>query len=72
MVEVFKTNVHHSDHARVLAEELHTRSRAYRVSFDLSDPDRILRVQCADETIDADLIIQFLDTFGFEAEVLDY
>ena len=70
MVEVFKTNVCDSEHARNLIEKLGERSWEYKVNFDLTDKDRILRVQSRTDSINANAIIELLKQFGFEAEVL--
>lgn len=68
MVEVFKTNVEHPDHAKKLMQKLQEYYPAGRINFDLQDCDRILRVE--DELICAEKIIQLLSTDGFYAEVL--
>ncbi len=70
MVEIFKTNVCDSEHARDLIEKLSERSSEYKINFDLTDKDRILRVQSRTESINASAIIELLKQFGFDAEVL--
>ncbi|RAV98997.1 hypothetical protein [Pseudochryseolinea flava] len=71
MVEVFKTNVRYADDAIKLITELHRLFDHYHANFDLSDCDRILRVQCVHHTIDADAIIALIQQRGFHAEVLE-
>jgi len=44
MIEVFKTNVKHADHAKILVDQIHTTFADYTANFDLEDCDRILRV----------------------------
>lgn len=70
MVEVFKTTVTHSEHARMLVVEIQKTFRGYRVNFDLEDCDRILRVEYHGGSIQASELIRFLQTYGFDAEVL--
>ncbi len=45
MVEVFKTNVQQTEEAEMLIEKLAEHFPAHEINFDLSDCDRILRVQ---------------------------
>ena len=45
MVEVFKTTVSDSYYAKLLLTRIHARFSFYLANFDLSDCDRILRVQ---------------------------
>jgi hypothetical protein len=71
MVEVFKTNVEHRDHANVLIEQIHESFTNYNANFDLEDCDRILRVKCATEPIQSLQLIKLLREFGFYAEVLE-
>jgi hypothetical protein len=70
MVEVFKTNVEDPDHARALVEEIHQTFRDYIANFDLEDCDNILRVECLSGIIHVPALIDFLQEFGCQAEVL--
>ena len=70
MVEVFKTNVEKRFDADLLIEEIHKIFPSYKANFDLDDCDRILRVQSISGEVQADLMINLLMDFGFEAEVL--
>lgn len=45
MVEVFRTNVTRHLHARLLIQKLALHFPACKINFDLSDCDRILRVE---------------------------
>lgn len=71
MVEVFKTNVEDCEHAGVLLDRIHTSFAFYRANFDLDDCDRILRVECKTGVVDAEGIVQLLDEYGYEGEVLE-
>ena len=70
MVEVFKTNVKNSTQADLLIDRFHELSIDYIVNFDLQDVDNILRVQSDTDPVNATLVIQLLEKFGFAAEVL--
>jgi hypothetical protein len=70
MVEVFKTNVRNPAQADLLIDRFHELSIAYIVNFDLEDVDKVLRVQSDNDPVNATLVIQLLEEFGFAAEVL--
>ena len=69
MVEVFKTNVQHPDHARALIDEIHATFRHYTANFDLADCDRILRVK-SPKIVEVFPLLGLLRKHGFEGEVL--
>jgi hypothetical protein len=71
MIEVFKTNVKHRDHANVLIEQIHESFSDYTANFDLEDCDKILRVKCSTGEIEPAQLIRLLREFGFNAEVLE-
>lgn len=71
MIEVFKTNVEQPQHATMLVEQIHRLFTGYRANFDLSDCDRVLRVQASPgREIQPSGIIALLNRSGFHAEVL--
>lgn len=70
MVEVFKTNVQHSDHAKMLIDEIHAVFQNYTANFDLEDCDRILRVKSSRSFVDSFRVLELLKTYGFDGEVL--
>jgi hypothetical protein len=70
MIEVFKTNVEDYQHASMLVDQIHKTFDDYRANFDLEDCDKILRVKCANGSIQPSVLINFLKDFGFNAEVL--
>ena len=70
MVEVFKTNVLDQGQASMLVDQIHKSFRDYKANFDLEDCDNILRVITATGFIRASCLINLLNQFGFEAEVL--
>jgi hypothetical protein len=67
MVEVFKTNVH-KQHAQTVIEILSIYFPDCKINFDLSDCDKILRVEGKD--IQAEIIIELLNKKRFQCEVL--
>ena len=69
MVEVFKTNVQKKTESRKLLGILAERFPSCRINFDLSDQDKILRVE--GEDITASRVILLIQDHGFNCEILD-
>jgi len=69
MVEVFKTTVTDTYYAKLLLRKIHARFPGYQANFDLSDCDRILRIEAA-AGIEVHHIILIVQRFGYHAEVL--
>jgi hypothetical protein len=70
MIEVFKTNVEDSKYADILVEHIQRIFEGYEVNFDLEDCDKILRVKNVFGVVNSDRLITMLNSFGFQAEVL--
>ncbi|WP_187263907.1 hypothetical protein [Pontibacter beigongshangensis] len=70
MVEVFRTNVKDRHKAEKLLYQIHKTFRAYQANFDLDDCDKILRVECVNDSVQPTLLIELLQHNGFSAEVL--
>lgn len=70
MVEVFKTDVKHADHARMLLDQIHNAFSDYVANFDLDDCDKILRVESHKGAVEASHVVDIIRTMGFSAEVL--
>lgn len=68
-VEVFKTNVTDSEHAKWLVDQIERNFTNCKVNFDMDDCDRILRV-VFDGELQCDLLIDLLKNAGYAAEVL--
>ena len=68
MVEVFKTNVEQSMKSEWLISQLIRQVPNGKISFDLEDCDKILRIEA--ESISIQSIIEFVKQNGFHAEVL--
>jgi hypothetical protein len=69
MVEVFKTNVRKKTESRMLLSVLSDTFPKFKMNFDLSDCDKVLRVE--GEDMEALSIIVLIKECGFMCEVLD-
>jgi len=69
MIEVFKTNVRHHDHAAMLIEEIQARFGSYHANFDLEDCDKILRIE-SQHDICNEFVNDLLRSFGYNGEIL--
>lgn len=70
MIEVFKTNVKFKKDALRIVTQLSTHLNECRINFDLSDCDKILRVETASGLISIPSIEKWLQNEGFFCEVL--
>jgi len=68
MIEVFKTNVIKQRQAKTLLKILQGHFNDFKINFDLSDCDKVLRVQGTG--ISAEEIIELVRTNGYQCEVL--
>ncbi|WP_018631186.1 hypothetical protein [Niabella aurantiaca] len=69
LIEVFKTNVLDKTAARALAKSLRRLFPGSKISFDLDDCDRILRIESS-VPIDVRQVTFSLKTEGYRADVL--
>jgi hypothetical protein len=69
MVEVFKTNVQKKTQSKVLLCILSGAFPSFKINFDLSDCDKVLRVE--GDNIEALSIMVLVKEYGFICEVLD-
>lgn len=69
IVEVFKTNVREPAESQRLIGQLLAHLPGRRINFDLSDCDRILRVE--GESVCPETVARILHTAGFHCEVLE-
>lgn len=69
MVEVFKTNVRKKAHDNMLLRMLSDSFPSWKINFDLSDCDKILRVE--GESIQPLPIMVLMKEHGFTCEILD-
>ena len=69
MVEVFKTDVQKKAQSKMLVCILSEAFPSFKINFDLSDCDKVLRVEGDD--IEAVRIMILVKESGFSCEVLD-
>jgi hypothetical protein len=70
IVEIFKTTVDHPAQARLVLEKLQQRFPYYRLNFDLTDCDRILRVEARLGRIDVETIRDIVKACNHDIELL--
>jgi hypothetical protein len=68
MVEVFKTNVQEFSSAETLVKKLLYNFPAYKINFDLTDCDKILRVE--GNNISSEKIMELVAANGYQLEIL--
>jgi hypothetical protein len=69
MVEVFKTNVQKKAQSKMLLSILSEAFPSFKINFDLSDCDKVLRVE--GDNMETLPIVILIEEFGFTCEVLD-
>ncbi len=69
MVEVFKTNVQKKTQSKMLFCILSEAFPSFKINFDLSDRDKVLRVE--GDNLEALRIMVLVKEYGFKCEVLD-
>jgi hypothetical protein len=69
MIEVFKTNVQKKAHSKMLLCILSEAFPSSKINFDLSDCDKVLRVE--GDNLEALRIMILVKEYGFNCEVLD-
>lgn len=68
-VEAFKTNVQKKAQSKVLLGILSEAFPSSKINFDLSDCDKVLRVE--DDNIEASRIMILVKEHGFKCEILE-
>ena len=69
MVEVFKTNVQKKTQSKMLLCILSEAFPSFKINFDLSDCDKVLRVE--GDNIEALRILILVKEYGVKCEILD-
>jgi hypothetical protein len=69
MVEVFKTNVQKKAQSKMLLCILSEAFPSFKINFDLSDCDKVLRVE--GDNIEAVRIMILVKEYGVNCEILD-
>ncbi len=70
-IEIFKTNVRGKRHALYLIGEMNGLFPDHKISIDLDDEDKILRVECKKGKVKAKEVIRLLNRRNFHCEVLN-
>lgn len=71
MVEVFATNIRSFKDAKIIEGLLAILFPSLKVNFDLTDCDRVLRIEAVSGKIDAGLIVNYIRNLGYSIKVLD-
>ena len=69
MVEVFKTNVQKKTQSKMLLRIMSEVFPSFKINFDLSDCDKVLRVE--GENMEVLGIMRLVKEYGFTCEILD-
>ena len=69
MVEAFKTNVQKKTQSKMLLCILSETFPSFKINFDLSDCDKVLRVE--GDNMEASRIMILVKEHGFKCEILD-
>ncbi len=69
MVEVFKTNVLKKTESKMLLSVLSDAFPSFKINFDLSDCDKVLRVE--GDNMEVLRIMILIKEYGFNCELLD-
>ena len=69
MIEVYKTNVQKKTESKLLLSVLSEAFPSFKINFDLSDRDKVLRVE--GDYIEVLSIIRILKQHGFRCDILD-
>ena len=69
MVEVFKTNVQKKAQGKMLLSVLSEAFPLFKINFDLSDCDKVLRVE--GDNMEVSTIMMLVKQHGFNCDVLD-
>jgi hypothetical protein len=69
MVEAFKTNVQKKAQSKMLLCILSEAFPSFKINFDLSDCDKVLRVE--GDNMEALRIMILVKEYGFKCEILD-
>ncbi|UJF29564.1 hypothetical protein L0B70_12095 [Kaistella sp. 97-N-M2] len=71
MIEVYSTNITKKKHAKSVLETLRTEFPEYMISLDLSDCDKILRVENPQGTVDKETVKNLVNNLGFDIAELE-
>jgi hypothetical protein len=69
MVEIFKTNVQKKTQSKMLLYVLSEAFPSFKINFDLSDCDKVLRVE--GDNMEASSIMVLVKEHGFQCDLLE-
>lgn len=68
MIEIFKTNITNQEQAGGVYDALARLLPGARISFDLDDPEKILRIE--DDMVDAGMVAETVESLGYVCKVI--
>ena len=71
-IEIFKTNVSGKRNARYLIGEMNALFPNHKISINLNDSDKVLRIENRKGPVKTKEIMQLLERRNFRCEVLNY
>lgn len=71
-IEIFKTNITGKRNALYLIGEMNAIFPNHKISIDLTDRDKVLRVENSKGNVKAKEIIKLLERRNFRCEVMNY
>jgi len=71
-VEIFKTNVIGKRNAVYLVGEMNAMFPNHKITIDIDDNDKVLRVENPKGKVKSDAVIKLLNRRNFHCEVLNY
>ena len=69
MIEVFRTNITYPLQAAIISDRISQYFPEYRVTFDLQDCDRIMRIETKG-IVDVTEVARIVNSIGFSASIL--
>ena len=69
MVEIFKTNVQKKTQSKMLLDMLSQAFPSFKINFDLSDCDKVLRVE--GDNMEISSIMVLVKEHGFQCDLLE-
>lgn len=71
-IEIFKTDIKSRQYANYLINEMKELFPDFKISIDLEDNDKVLRVESRKRKIQASEVIRLLRKRNFSCEVMNY
>ena len=71
MVGIFRTNIYSEQDKNKVISAIRLQFDVYSCSIDLEDCDKVLRIVSAQDTIEESDVINFMQSIGFQCDILD-